>query len=63
MKTRIISAIVALIIVVPLIILGELPYYIGMGIISVIGYYEINKTIDKDNKIPLYIKIAILIPY
>ena len=63
MKTRIISAIVALIIVVPLIILGELPYYIGMGIISVIGYYEINKTIDKDNKIPLDIKIAILIPY
>ena len=63
MKTRIISAIVALIIVVPLIILGGIPYYIGMGLVSIIGFYEINKTIDKSERIPLYIKIGILIPY
>ena len=41
MKQRIISAIIALIIVVPLIILGGIPYYIGVGILSIIGFYEI----------------------
>ena len=41
MKKRVISAIIALIIVVPLIILGGIPYYVGVGLLSIIGYYEI----------------------
>lgn len=41
MKKRIISAIVALIIVVPLIILGGKPYIIGVGILSVLALKEL----------------------
>ena len=40
MKKRLISAIVALIIVIPLIILGGYPFYIGIALISIIGYKE-----------------------
>ena len=35
MKKRVISAIVALIVVIPLILLGGYPYYIGVGIVSI----------------------------
>ena len=41
MKKRVISAIVALVVVLPLILLGGYAYYIGVGIISVIGFHEI----------------------
>ena len=40
MKKRVISAIVALIILVPLIILGEKPFAIGVGILSVLALKE-----------------------
>ena len=63
MKQRVISAIVALIIVVPLIILGGVPYYIGMGIVSIIGFYEITKVYDHEKEIPMYIKLVVLITY
>lgn len=41
MKKRIISAIVALIIIVPLIIYGGKPFQIGVGILSVLGLKEL----------------------
>ena len=63
MKQRVISAIIALIIVVPLIILGGIPYYIGMGVISIIGYYEITNVIGKEKEIPLYIRLIVLATY
>ena len=63
MKQRVISAIIALIIVVPLIVLGGIPYYIGMGIISIIGYYEITNVIGKEKEIPLYIRLIVLATY
>ena len=63
MKQRIISAIVALIIVIPLIVLGGIPYYIGIGIVSVIGFYEITKVLGKDKEIPLYIRLIVLATY
>ena len=40
MKQRVISAIIALIIVIPLIILGGYAFYIGLSIIGIIGFYE-----------------------
>ena len=50
MKQRVISAIIALIIVVPLIILGGIPYYIGMGVVSIIGFYEIIRVYEKEKR-------------
>ena len=43
MKKRVISAIIALIIVIPVILIGGYAYYIGVGIISVIGFHELLK--------------------
>lgn len=56
LKVRIISAIVALIIVIPLLILGGIPYYIGVGVIGVIGFNEMLMLIDKEKKIPVFVK-------
>lgn len=56
MKKRVISAIVALIIVVPLLILGGYWFYIGACIIGVIGFNEFLTVREKDKKIPLLIK-------
>ena len=52
MKQRVISAIVALIIVIPLVILGGYPYYIGVGLLSLIGFMEIIKVRNRKNIIP-----------
>ena len=56
LKVRIISAIVALIIVIPLLIIGGIPYYIGVGIIGVIGFNEMLMLIDKEKKLPVFVK-------
>ena len=40
LKVRIISAVVALIIVIPLLIYGKIPFYIGVGVIGIIGFNE-----------------------
>ena len=52
MKKRIISAIVALIIVVPLIILGGKPYIIGVGILSVLALKELIDLKKHNKKYP-----------
>lgn len=56
LKIRIISAVVALIIVIPLLIIGEIPYYIGVGIIGVIGFNEMLMLINKEKKLPILVK-------
>lgn len=58
MKQRVISAVIALIVVIPLIILGGYPYYIGVGLLSLIGFIEMIKVRNKKNNIP-NINIAI----
>lgn len=58
MKQRIISAIIALIIVVPIIIYGKMPFYLGASIIGLIGFLELIKAIEKDNKLPNGMKIV-----
>ena len=63
MKQRVISAIVALAIVIPLLILGSYPYYVGVGILSVIAYYEILSVREHEKKIDTSIKLLCLIPY
>ena len=61
MKTRIISAIVALIIVVPLILLGGIYFTLGLSIIAALGYKEIIDLPKSHGKIPTLMSIVGLI--
>lgn len=61
MKVRIISAIVALIIVIPLIYLGGYPFAIGCGILSILGYVEILKLKKSHQEIPNTVKVLGLV--
>lgn len=63
MKKRVISAIVALIIVIPIIFIGGYTYYIGVGLLSLIAFYEIMNVRDKEKKIPFVMKVLSLITY
>ena len=57
LKIRIISAVVALIIVIPILIIGGYWFYIGVGLISIIGFYEILSLRENKRKIPFIMKI------
>lgn len=63
MKKRVISAIIALIIVIPLILIGGYAYYIGVGIIAVIGFHELVSVREEEKKIPLIMKAITLLSY
>ncbi len=63
MKQRVISAIIALIIVIPLILLGGVAYYIGVSIIALIGYYELLKVRENEKKISPYVKFLSSVAY
>ena len=52
MKKRIISAIVALIIVVPLVMYGHEPFILGVGLISILGLKELIDLKKHHKKIP-----------
>lgn len=56
MKQRIISAAVALAIIVPLIILGDIFLIFGVSIIALLGYKELLEA-DKEKKYPDFVKI------
>ena len=57
MKTRVISAIVALAIVVPLLILGGKYFALGVTIIGLIGYRELLNLKCNKSKMPILIQI------
>ncbi len=61
MKKRIISAIVALAIVIPLIIIGGKPYIIGVGVISILALKEIFDLKQSHKPIPDIIKLLNII--
>lgn len=63
MKQRVISAIVALLIVVPIIIYGSYPYYIGVAVLATIGYYEILKVRQREKKIDKFVQLIVLVSY
>jgi phosphatidate cytidylyltransferase len=63
MKKRVISAIVALAIVIPLLILGGTWFYFGVGVIGLIGFNEILTLKEKEKKIPVFIKCVILVSF
>lgn len=61
MKTRIISAIVALAIIIPLLILGGKFFAIGMGLLSVLALKEIFDLKESHNEFPKIVQIIALI--
>ena len=63
MKQRVISALIAIAIIIPIIILGGITYYIGVGIISIIAYHEIISVREKEKKIHPLVKILALLSY
>ncbi|MEG2457709.1 MAG: phosphatidate cytidylyltransferase [Bacilli bacterium] len=56
MKKRIISGLIALIIVIPLIIVGGIPYYIGVCVLAVLAFRELMGLKEKEKDIPKVIK-------
>ena len=63
MKQRVISAIIALIIVIPVLIIGGIPYFIGVALIAAVGYYELIKVREKEKKISNGVEIISMISY
>lgn len=61
MLQRIISAIVLIIIFVPLIIMGNLPYAIMMLLLAMLGLYELLNVRESKKKFPLTMKILAFI--
>ena len=57
MKTRIISAIIAALIVIPVVYYGGFAYRFAVGIITVIGYTEFLMAKEKEKKLPDLVKV------
>ena len=57
MKQRVISAVVAAIIVIPLLIIGGVPFSIGLGALAAIALWELLRLRDKNNPYPILIKV------
>ncbi len=52
MKTRVLSAIIASIIAIPLIYVGGYPFYLGVGILAMLGYKELMDLRKSHKKLP-----------
>lgn len=57
MKKRVVSAIVAIAIVIPLFLLGGIPFAIGVGIVAAIAYYETLGLKESHKPYPTLIKV------
>ena len=57
MKQRVISAVVAAVIIIPLLILGGVPLSIAIGALAAIGLWELLRLRDKKNPYPIVIKV------
>ena len=63
MKQRIISAIIAIIILMPLVIYGKIPFYLGVSILGCIGFNELLNLKENKKKIPITMKIISLVAF
>jgi len=63
MKKRVISALIALAIVIPLIILGGTWFYAGVGIVGIIGFYEMLSVREKKKKFPVITKALAMVSF
>lgn len=57
MKTRVISAIIALLVIIPIIVVGGKLYCFAVATIGLIGFLEFLELKEKDKKFPILIKI------
>ena len=57
MKDRIMSAIIMVLIFVPLLIIGHLPFACFMTLLSIIGLHEIIKMREKKKEFPYLLKV------
>ena len=63
MRQRIISAVIALLICIPIIIYGQMPFYIGAALIGLIGFIEMLSLKSKKRDIPYLMKILGVISF
>ncbi len=57
MKTRVLSAIVLIIVIVPLLILGGLPFRLFVTLISILGFKELFDIRKKERKLPIIVQV------
>lgn len=57
MKVRVISAIVLLLVFIPFLIIGELPFAIFLSVLAVMGLYELLKARETKKSFPFTLKI------
>ena len=57
MKQRVISAVVAALIVIPLLVFGGIPFAVGIALLAAIGLWEILRLKDKETPYPIVVKI------
>ena len=57
MKTRVISAIIALLVIIPIIVVGGKLYCFAVATIGLIGFLEFLELKEKDKKFPILMKI------
>ena len=57
MMKRVISAIVLVLVFIPFLIIGEIPFAILMGILGACGFYELMRVRETKKKFPLVLKI------
>ncbi len=57
MKTRIISALIACLIAIPIFYFGGFPYRVGVGILAVIAYTEFLMAKEHERKLPDLVKV------
>ena len=63
MKQRVISAIVAIIIVVPIVLYGGIPFYLGASVLGLIGFYELLKARKIERDIPNIMKLVCMFAF
>lgn len=57
MKMRLIGALILIVILVPLVILGDIPFEIGVALIAALSFRELLLLFKKKNKLPLVMEI------
>ena len=57
MTKRIISAIVLILVFIPFLVIGELPFAIFMSVLSILGLYELLKVRETKKKFPIVLKV------
>ena len=63
MKQRVISAIVAIIIVVPIVLYGGIPFYLGASVLGLIGFYELLKARKTQRDVPNIMKLVCMFAF